>query len=137
MNPPDWKLVNPAFVHRRVGTAEAYSGHCFAALMKKKRENGVRVEKIVELQVKVAQWKKHLCIISQLFFLTYKNKRLTLSSEQKNSNFAVCWEWYISISSTGSPLYYTYFYAYDFTTYFLYFWSLAKWRFENGFCCAI
>ena len=51
-------------MHRRVGTAEAYSGHCFAALMKEKRENGVRVEKIVELQVKVAQWKKLSCINS-------------------------------------------------------------------------
>ena len=45
-------------MHRGVGTAEAYSGHCFAALMKERRENGVRVEKIVELQVKVAQWKE-------------------------------------------------------------------------------
>ena len=38
-------------MHRGVGTTEAYSGHCFAALMKERRENGVRVEKIVELQV--------------------------------------------------------------------------------------
>ena len=51
-------------MHRGVGTAEAYSGHCFAALMKERRENGVRVEKIVELQVKVAQWKKLSCINS-------------------------------------------------------------------------
>ena len=51
-------------MHRGVGTAEAYSGHCFAALMKERRENGVRGEKIVELQVKVAQWKKLSCINS-------------------------------------------------------------------------
>ena len=49
-------------MHRRVGTAEAYSGHCFAALMKERRENGVRVEKIVELQVNVAHCKKLWCI---------------------------------------------------------------------------
>ena len=39
-------------MHRGVGTAEAYSRHCFAALMKERRENNsVRVEKIVEFQV--------------------------------------------------------------------------------------
>ena len=48
-------------MHRGVGTAEAYSGHCFAAL-KERRENGVRVAKIVELQVKVGQSGKLSCM---------------------------------------------------------------------------
>jgi hypothetical protein len=49
--PPDVKLVKSTPVHRGVGTEEAYSGRCFAALMKERRENGVRVENIVKLQV--------------------------------------------------------------------------------------
>ena len=80
-------------VHRRVGTSEAYSGHCFAALMKERRENGVRVEKIVELQVKVAQWNKLLCINSQdaasLNFPQIR-EQMCFETNFQSSNFGPC-----------------------------------------------